>query len=407
MKVKFYLDNSSKVKEKTIWCYVREQANTLTLNTGEAINPNLWDKSAHRAGLRKTKNKILKGSLDSLNNYLHSFELKVHDTVRSIRSKDFNASFSYIAEELRRQFNYKEESLFDIYDEFLKDKKLTVSKDALQKYKRVKGLLQEFDKKLTYDKINPLFFSKFFSFLIEKGHLNNTAHKTIQFLKTFLIWSNTNGYADNKSYTTFKASLESNEVIYLTEEELDSLYNMIPSCERLKRVRDLFVFQCYTGVRYSDIQNISRVDIQGTTWKFKTQKTKKNLEIPLSNRAMSILGKYSEYPQPLPVITNQKMNKYLKELCEEAGIDSLVKLVRIKGTERIETVHKKYEVIGSHTARRTFISLSLMRGMEPAVIMSITGHSDFKMMKKYLDISNNHKKQQMEKAWGSPLRVVK
>lgn len=406
MKVTFYLDNSAKSPEKTIWCYVREHAQTLTLNTNESIQPELWDKKIHRASIRKTKDKIMKGSLSSLNNYLNSFELKVNDTFRSIRSKNFNASFSTIADELRKQFDPREESFFDLFDEFIKTKRMMVSQGVIQKYSRARSLLQEYDKKLTYDKINPLFFEKFFLFLIDKGMLNNTAHKTIKLLKSFLIWSNNNEYSDNKSYTTFKAVSESNEVIYLTEDELDTLYDMSPSCERLERVRDLFVFQCYTGVRYSDIENISRVDLQGSTWRFRTQKTKDLLEIPLSARAFSILAKYSEYPQPLPVISNQKVNKYLKELCKEASINSLVKIVKFRGTERIENTYKKYEVIGSHTARRTFISLSLMKGMSAEVIMSITGHADYRMMKRYLKIASSLKRDELEKAWGSPLRKV-
>ena len=126
-----------------------------------------------------------------------------------------------------------------------------------------------------------------------------------------------------------------------------------------------FAFQCFTGVRYSDIENISREDIKASTWNVRTQKTHQIIEIPLNSYALSILAKYSDYPQPLPVISNQKMNDYLKELCKIAGIDEPVKTVRYKGSEPIENTYKKYEVIGTHTARRTFVCLSLQKGMKP------------------------------------------
>ncbi len=186
-----------------------------------------------------------------------------------------------------------------------------------------------------------------------------------------------------------------------------TLYNLQIEDERLKRVRDLFVFQCFTGVRYSDIQNISREDLIGSTWRVRTQKTHQLIEIPLNSYALSILAKYSDYPQPLPVISNQKMNAYLKELCENAKIDEPVKVVKYQGNQRIETTHKKYEIIGTHTARRTFISLSLQKGMKPDVIMAITGHTTYRMMQRYLKIADEHKREEMDKTWGSPLRSIK
>ena len=184
------------------------------------------------------------------------------------------------------------------------------------------------------------------------------------------------------------------------------LYNMKVDNERLERVRDLFVFQCFTGVRFSDIENLSWDDIKNSTWNLRTQKTKDIIQIPLSGYALSILAKYGDWEKPLPVISNQKMNKYVKELCKKAEINDKVKIVQYRGSERIENTYKKYEVIGSHTARRTFISLSLQKGMKPDVIMAITGHKTYKMMQKYINIADKTKRDEMDKVWGNSLRVV-
>ena len=175
--------------------------------------------------------------------------------------------------------------------------------------------------------------------------LNNTASKNIQFFKSFLIWANINNYCDNNSYKSFRGKSEKNEVIYLTENELMNLYNFDTTDDRLKRVRDLFVFQCFTGVRYSDIQNISKEDINNATWTVRTQKTHQIIEIPLNAYAISILAKYSEFPRPLPVISNQKMNDYLKELCEKAGINDLV-------TDLLPAEIKKAVAMGISLERR-------------------------------------------------------
>ena len=334
------------------------------------------------------------------------------DIARSIRIKQFNASYSVIADELKKQFSRRESGLYPAYDEFLKSKSTKVTKPTIRKYKRTKSLLNEYEKlnreKLTFDKFTPLFFEKFFQFLItEKQHLNNTAHKTIQFLKSFLIWANTNGFTDNESYKTFKSKSETTEVIFLTETELMKLYNLQLESERLERVRDLFCFQCFTGVRYSDIQNLKREDLDGATWNLRTQKTKDIIQIPLSSYAVSMLAKYSDWEKPLPAISNQKANKFLKELCEIAGIDTQVKTIHYRGIERIEKISRKFEVVGTHTARRTFISLSLQKGMKPDVIMAITGHKTYKMMQKYLKIADDFKRTEMDRIWGSPIREDK
>ncbi len=413
MKVKFYLSKKTNAGNNAIRCFVREFNNTLVLNTGEKIKPELWDKKTCRANLRKTKDKVLKGALNSQNHYLDSFENRIFDIARSIRSKETGAGFSIIADEIKKQFNKRETTLFTVFDDFLTIKKTKVTKAAIQKFKRIKLLLEEYQKtkrtRLSIENIaTKLFLDKFFSFLIEdKNQLNNTAYKNIQFLKTFLSWANTSGFTTNTNYKAFKTKSEKNEVIYLTKDEFLTLYNLDIDNERLERVRDLFIYQCSTGVRYSDIQNISREDIHGATWNLRTQKTHQLLEIPLNEYALSVLAKYKDYPQPLPVISNQRMNSYLKELCKLAGIDETVKTIKYKGVERIETLHKKYEVIGTHTARRTFISLSLESGMPAAVVMDITGHSTYRMMQKYLKVAYNHKRDEMDKAWGSPLKQVK
>ena len=412
MKVSFYLDSKpSQSGRKAIWCYIREKNKTLAINTEQSVLLEYWDKSTHRTDPHYTKDKIIKGSLNSINQFLNAFEAKIYDIVRGVRSKDFSAGFNAVTEEIKKQFNRKDVDFFAIYDEFLSIKRLKVTKQSLIKLKRIKTLLEEYQKanreRLDFEKVTPLFLSKFYSFLInEKNMLNNTANKNMQFFKSFLIWANDNNFTDNNSYRSFKSKTEQTEIIFLTEAELMKLYNLKLDDTRLDRVRDLFVFQCFTGVRHSDIRNISREDINRGTWQVRTQKTHQIIEIPLNSLALSILAKYREFPQPLPVISNQKMNSYLKELCEIAGINDLIKTTKYQGSERIVNTYKKYEVIGTHTARRTFISLSLRKGMKPDVIMRITGHTTYRMMAKYLKIDDEHIREEMNKTWGSSLKAI-
>ena len=98
-----------------------------------------------------------------------------------------------------------------------------------------------------------------------------------------------------------------------------------------------------------------------------------------------------------PVICNQKMNDYLKELAELAGIDEPVRETYYKGNERIDVVSPKYALLGTHTGRRTFICNALSLDISPQVVMKWTGHSDYKAMKPYIDIADKVKANAMDK----------
>ncbi|MFA8342675.1 MAG: tyrosine-type recombinase/integrase [Rhodothermaceae bacterium] len=256
-------------------------------------------------------------------------------------------------------------------------------------------------------KYHSLFLDKFYPYLIEKKNvIDNTANKIISYLKVFLNWAVERKLTKNTDFQNFKIKFHKNKIIYLLENELMALYNLKLNNEKLERVRDVFCFQCFTGQRYSDVEKISQIDIKNSVWKFRVTKTGEFLEVPLNKYALSILAKYQDWQTPLPVLSNQRMNEYLKELCELAKIDTQIRTTKIKANKTIEEIQPKYQLIGTHTARRTFITLSLKKGMKPDYIMKIVGHSDYRMMKKYLEIEDSEVRNEMDKAWGSSLRKV-
>lgn len=132
-----------------------------------------------------------------------------------------------------------------------------------------------------------------------------------------------------------------------------------------------------------------------------TVKTSDSLIIELNNHSKAILDKYKdvafENDKVLPVITNQKMNDYLKELAEMAGIDEPVRQTYYKGNEHIDDVMPKYALLGTHAGRRTFICNALALGIPPQVVMKWTRHSDYKAMKPYIDIADDIKANAMSK----------
>lgn len=158
----------------------------------------------------------------------------------------------------------------------------------------------------------------------------------------------------------------------------------------------MFCFQCFTSLRYSDVAKLKREDIGNDVVKVVTAKTGDTIKIDLNKYSRAILERYTDEKSPLPIISNQKMNQYVKEVCYIAGIDSPVTIVYYKGAERIEEVHPKYELIGTHTGRRTFICNALTMGIPAATVMEWTGHSDYKAMKPYIKIADEEKAKAMK-----------
>ncbi len=410
MKASFYPDRSKSPNTiRTIWANIYENGNSLLLNTHERVDTRYWDKETQRANIRKAREPRLKSELNSLNLFLNAYEHKIHSIRLKMKTENPSIEFSEITDQIKKEFGNKSNTFYDIYEDFIKTKRTLVGKQTIQKYTRLRSLLMEFEKdtgyRLSFNSINNLFNDKFLSYLIEdKKMLNSTAYKVISFLKTFLGWAYDRKLNPNRDFRSFKGKTYENEVIFLNEEELMTLYNFELDDNRLARVRDVFVFQCFTGPRYSDILSLKQEDIRAGTWNLRQQKTKNITLIPLNKYAISILAKYPDYK--LPVISNQKMNKYIKELCELAGIDETITIIKYRGNNRIEETKKKFEVIGTHTARRTFITLSLRKGMKPEVIMKITGHRSYKMFQKYLKIADDHTRKEMFEAWGEPLNQV-
>lgn len=253
-----------------------------------------------------------------------------------------------------------------------------------------------------------LLYDKLLGYLLdEKKMVNNSAYKIIGLMKIFLKWSYERGLNNNLTFQKFKIKEEKVDIVTLTNEELDKLAGLnLTDNKRLERVRDLFLFGCYTGGRFSDLNNIERADLKEDVWYLRVKKTRDVLEIPLLNEAFSIIEKYKNQPTPLPRISNQKMNVYIKEVCALAEINEPVKIVRYRGNQPLVFEGPKNGFVSVHTARRTFITQSLLRGMKAEVVMSISGHKNFKTFKKYLDITRKDKQEELRKAWNKPQLTV-
>lgn len=299
-------------------------------------------------------------------------------------------------------------NFYEVFDDFVRvcGRQNDWTHSTFEKFAAVKNHLKNFRSELSFDFFDEEGLTEYVQYLREVREMrNSTIGKQLSFLKWFLRWSFKQGMHSNNAYDAFKPKLKDTQkkIIFLTWEELNKLreFKIPPTKQALERVRDVFLFQCFTGLRYSDVFNLRRSDIKGDHIEVTTVKTSDSLIIELNDHSRAILEKYKdvefENDKALPVITNQKMNDYLKELAELAEINEPVRQTYYKGNERIDEVTPKYALLGTHAGRRTFICNALALGIPPQVVMKWTGHSDYKAMKPYIDIADDIKANAMSK----------
>lgn len=237
------------------------------------------------------------------------------------------------------------------------------------------------------------------------GLKNSTIKKKLGYMRWFLNWATEKGYNTNRAYKTFQPTLKQTQkkVIFLTKEELKMVRDLDLSGDNafLEPVRDIFLFCCFSSLRYSDASSLRWNDVRDDHVEVTTVKTADSISIEINDMMRFILDKYKAIPCKgglvFPYYTNQAMNRDLKMLCKLAGIDQEERVTTYKGNERIDEIKKKWELVGTHTGRRTFIVNALSRGISPNVVMKWTGHASYSSMKPYIDIVDSIKATEMAK----------
>jgi site-specific recombinase XerD len=261
-----------------------------------------------------------------------------------------------------------------------------------------------------FSDINEQFYSDFVDYLTKKEYIQktkqgeevnkvhnytlNSVGKYIRNLKV-MITSAKNTDADTSKFYVFNEDVDN---VYLNEIELTQLKaHDFAAVPHLDRVRDWFLLLAWTGSRFSDLQKIDKANIRNGLITYRQQKTNTSVTIPLHPVVNDILQKYN-YQMP-ELISNQKFNEYIKEVCKDAKIDSLESLTRTVGGKLITETMPKYELVSSHTCRRSFCTNMYLRGLDSLMIRSISGHKTEKSFLKYIKVSQQQHAEMMAKKW--------
>lgn len=413
--LKFRLERrKNKTENLPIRLRISYQGTRIDLYTGHNCDIKAWANEKvsstfiNKSGIIGSQiNDELNAIYSTIENTFRLFELQ-----DKIPDKEDLKNAIYPEENQEREAQVKNQKgnsdLFETLDEFIhvNGKLNNWTKSTYQKFAAVRNHLLDFNPELKFEDFDEEGLSDYLIFLRKRKKMrNSTIKKQLGFLKWFLRWALHKNYTNVDDFIEFKPKIKNTQkkVIFLTEEEKTKITQakIPPSKEYLDRVRDVLMFTCYTGLRYSDVYNLKRSDIKNNKIEITTVKTSDSLVIELNKHSQAILKKYEHIPykndKALPVISNQKMNDYLKELGEIAELDEKVRITHYEGNKRIDNVYPKYQLISTHIGRRTFIITALSLGIPVQVVMKWTGHSDYKAMKPYVDIADKTKQNEMEK----------
>ncbi len=244
------------------------------------------------------------------------------------------------------------------------------------------------------------FYNAFTAYLQSRDLATNTVGKKVQTLKIFLNAAKDEGYNQYDVYKSrrFVAVTENADTIALNEAELTAIEKLDLSKNlRLDRVRDLFLLGCWTGCRFSDLDQIKKENIKDGLLHIRQQKTGTKVVIPVHPVVTGIISKYNGLlPEP---ISNQKMNDYLKEVAALAKINETVHKQITRGGVKRSTAHPKYSLVSTHAARRSFATNLYRQGVPTLSIMSVTGHKTEKAFLRYIKVTSDEHARKLQTAW--------
>lgn len=272
--------------------------------------------------------------------------------------------------------------------------KKPVSPNTIKDYISTKNILRQFNdevKKFDFDDIDLNWYKDFNIWCNKRGYNDNYKGKQIKTLKTFLNNALEEGITNNRNHQKrdFVVLKEDSDSIYLNLDELTAIWQLDLSNDPTKeRARDLFLIGCFTGLRVSDYNNLkpsSIREIQGVKMiVVKPKKTKETVAIPMHPIIDAILTKYDGIPARM---FDQKINQNIKEVARLTGIDESVETTSTRGGFEVTKRQPKYELVVTHTSRRSFCTNAYLSGMKSIDIMAISGHKSEKNFLLYIKVT--------------------
>lgn len=369
----FFINRSKERKngECPVMLRININGERAALQLKRYLKPEDWDTTRYVMKGRSNEARIF-------NDYLEAVRVKAHKKYNELLSLTDDVTPQMLRDAILGVNTAKTRTVIDIWQDHVDGLQKLIGKEntyaTYQKHNTAKNHFQKFLQK--YYRVNDVSIKAVDHHMIqqynmylktEKGCNSNTATKFLQNLKRITCISMRNGWLLKDPFVGISLSIKEVDRPYLTMEEIQTLIDYDSNIERLKRVRDIFIFSCYTGLAYIDVKKLKKAEVEGSEelgyWiRTRRQKTDARANIPLLDIPMDIINNYCRLdllmPEDpiLPVLSNQKMNAYLKELADFCGI----------------TKNFSY-----HIARHTFATtLTMMNGVPIESVSKMLGHKN-------------------------------
>ena len=398
MVVKFYL-TKPRVESKLRLVCIHSRGNQLKYTTEYSVHPDYWN----------SKNQCVDETMQGFAELNHLLEQLKLDVLKQARELKLIGVTEWSELKLRLNNYLKTGStevpvdldkanslaidLTSTIDSFIEAKSIDYKAGTVRKYIILQSVLKEFEKHrnatITLADVSYSLMEEFRLYMLNvRENRNDSVYIKLACLKCLLRWLLKNNYPiDDKALEIRQAVKIKNEIVTLNESELELI--AAANVEDFQEpIRDCFLFQVYTGQRFSDMQQLAPEQIHGNIWKFQSVKTGKNMQVPLVGWSKAAWDIGVKYNFSLPKYTGQYFNRALTKICRAAGLTKPVTINRYQGSSTIVITKPKCEFISSHTARRTCVSLLLLKGVPPTVVMKLTGHTSIQTMMKYERTSN-------------------
>ena len=418
MEISLYLKRPTASQETVIFARITYEGYSFKYYLPEKIKSKYWSKETQRAKqvkqfpqypeFNQRLQNIIAGIEDVFRKYLNdNKELPAPETFKQLLDQEIKKKVSE-KERLNSFFGYfqdlKEQSVSGTRRHPKTGKPL--SKGTIKNYTTAYNHLTEFQKtrkkRIDFKNIDLDFYNDYTEFLIKKLKLSsNSIGKDIQVIKMIMNDATERGINTNLSYKSkrFITIREKSDNIYLKENEIKEIENLdLSNDKRLERVRDLFLIGCYTGLRYSDYSILKPEQMMDGFIETTQIKTGEPVVIPIHPTVKRIIEKYKGV---LPAsISNQNTNVYLKELGKKVVLlQNKFSKTTTKGGLTITQNFEKWELLCTHTARRSFASNEYLAGTPTITIMAITGHKTEKAFLRYIKLTPNEHAKLLKMQW--------
>ncbi|MCT4613959.1 MAG: site-specific integrase [Marinifilaceae bacterium] len=394
------------IRNNTIIARVKHLNADIQVSTGIKMKKEYWNKHSQQIrNITSIVNRV------DINNYL----LECKERFQQYHLKNHPQSKEGLRALVKKALTNEEENKVDLLSfaksfSDIQSKKTNpktgkpLAKSTLSKFRllheHLKGFQKHRNEPLNFENINVAFYYDFLEYLkAEYKYSPNTLGKYIQALKTLMNEAISQKLTDNVRFRSkhFKRIAVEAENIYLTDQEVRSILLLdLSNKPHLERSRDVFMIGCYTGLRYQDVISLNRGCINGNYINMVQAKTGERVTIPLLPQVIRILEKYD-----FCLKANTKINKQLKEVCKLAKINDVVWRKSYVDGVLVNKSYKKYDLVSSHTARRSFATNSYQKGIPTASIMKITGHRTEKSFYSYIKLDNKEHADILLEAWKS------